>query len=441
MTQDNFLPRRDFLRGMAVGGAALAVPGLLGACTGGLGGGSNGGGGGGGSTLKIAYITPQSGPLAGFHAADDYLLNLVRESWSGGISAGDQTYQIEIIQKDSQSDANRAADVAREAILDDAVDLIITTTTPGTTNPVSDQAEANGVPCINSVCPWESWFFGRGGTEDTGFEYTFLFFTGVSGEVEAVPPVWASMTDTNQTIAALWPNNSDGDAFRTGFTPAIQEIGATLIDAGPYAEPAQDYTTQIAQFRGADAQIFTGVPAPPDFATFWRQAAQNGYRPRYAYVHKAILFPAGVESLGDQGENLMTSAWWTPDVPYSSSLEGGPSARELAEGYQGESGNQWLQPMAFNYATFEVAAAALAAANDPKDKAAVADAIRNLSVDTIVGPVDFTNGPAPNVAFNPVYASQWQRGEGDYPYELKIVDNTLAPDVEVTGEILPLPGT
>jgi branched-chain amino acid transport system substrate-binding protein len=96
--------------------------------------------------------------------------------------------------------------------------------------------------------------------------------------------------------------------------------------------------------------------------------------------------------------------------------------------------------MAFNYAVFEVAAGALAKANDPKDRDSVADAISKLSMDTIVGPVDFTNGPAPNVAFNPVYAAQWQKGKGKFPFDLVIVDNTLAPDVQVTGEKLPLPG-
>jgi branched-chain amino acid transport system substrate-binding protein len=255
-----------------------------------------------------------------------------------------------------------------------------------------------------------------------------------------VPPVWQRLTDTNGVIGALWPNNSDGDAFRGGFTPAIEQIGFRLVDPGPYAEPASDYSAQIARFRTDDVQIFTGVPAPPDFATFWRQSRQNGFLPRHAYVHKAILFPAGVEALGDLGENLMTSAWWTPDVPYTSSLDG-MTAKALAEGYQQQSGRQWLQPMGFTYALFEVALAALKASTAPKDREAVADALRSLQTETIVGPLDFAGGPAPNVAFTPVFPTQWQRGTGAYPYELVIVDNTLAPDVKVTGDVKPLPGS
>ena len=430
--------RRDLLRGIAAAGAFASTSGLLSAC-GGLAG-SQQAGGTGGTTLKIAHITPQTGPLAGFTEPDAYLLDLVRATYAKGVQVGGTTYQLEIITKDAASDSNRAAEAAREAILQDQVDLILTGVTPTVANPVSDQAEAAGVPCIASIVPWESWFTGRGGDPATGFRYTFCFFTGVSGETRAVPPVWQRLTDANGVIGALWPNNSDGDAFRGGFTPAIEQIGLRLVDPGPYAEPASDYSAQIARFRSDDVQIFTGVPAPPDFATFWRQSRQNGFLPRHAYVHKAILFPAGVEALGDLGENLMTSAWWTPDVPYTSSLDG-MTAKVLAEGYQQQSGRQWLQPMGFTYALFEVALAALKASTAPKDREAVADALRSLQTETIVGPLDFGGGPAPNVAFTPVFPTQWQRGTGAYPYELVIVDNTLAPDVKVTGDVKPLPGS
>jgi branched-chain amino acid transport system substrate-binding protein len=429
--------RRDLLRGIGTAGALASTSGLLSAC-GGLAG-SQPAGSGGSTTIKIAYISPQTGPLAGFTEPDAYLLDLVRATYAKGVQVGGKTYQLEIVTKDAASDTNRAAEAAREAILQDQVDLILTAVTPSVANPVSDQAEAAGVPCIASIVPWESWFTGRGGDPTTGFRYTFCFFTGVSGETRAVPPVWQGMTDTNQVIGALWPNNSDGDAFRGGFTPAIEQIGFRLVDPGPYAEPANDYSAQIARFRSDGVQIFTGVPGPSDFATFWRQSRQNGFLPRYAYVHKAILFPAGVEALGDLGENLMTSAWWTPDVPYASTLDG-MTAKALAEGYQQQSGRQWLQPMGYTYAMFEVALAAIKAAADPKDRDALADAVRSLRTETIVGPLDFGAGPAPNVAFTPVFPAQWQRGAGAYPYELAIVDNTLVPAVKITGDVLPLPG-
>jgi branched-chain amino acid transport system substrate-binding protein len=50
----------------------------------------------------------------------------------------------------------------------------------------------------------------------------------------------------------------------------------------------------------AECEIVTGVVIPPDFATFWTQAAQQGFRPKAASIGKAILFPSAVEALGDR---------------------------------------------------------------------------------------------------------------------------------------------
>ena len=48
-----------------------------------------------------------------------------------------------------------------ELILQDKADLIVTTSTPETTNPVATVCEAQGVPCLSTVVPWQAWYFGR----------------------------------------------------------------------------------------------------------------------------------------------------------------------------------------------------------------------------------------------------------------------------------------
>ena len=61
--------------------------------------------------------------------------------------------QIQIIAKDSQSNPNRAAEVAQELILNDGIHLMLTHATPDTSNPVADQREMNEIPCISTKCP------------------------------------------------------------------------------------------------------------------------------------------------------------------------------------------------------------------------------------------------------------------------------------------------
>ena len=105
--------------------------------------------------IKVGHVSPRSGPLAGFGEADPYTLASLEELFASGLTNNGKTYAVEILSKDTQSNPNRAAEVAAELILGEEVDIIVAASTPDTTNPVADQAEANEVPCITTDCPWQ----------------------------------------------------------------------------------------------------------------------------------------------------------------------------------------------------------------------------------------------------------------------------------------------
>ena len=70
---------------------------------------------------------------------------------------------FEVIVKDSQSNPNRAAEVAKELIVDDEINLMLVASTPETTNPVATTCEAEGMPVISTMAPWQPWFIGQQG--------------------------------------------------------------------------------------------------------------------------------------------------------------------------------------------------------------------------------------------------------------------------------------
>ena len=92
-------------------------------------------------TLRVGHVSPRTGPLAGFAEADDYVLDAIQQAFGAGIENNGKSWAVEIISKDSQSNPNRAAEVAADLILGDEVDIIVAASTPDTTNPVADQAE------------------------------------------------------------------------------------------------------------------------------------------------------------------------------------------------------------------------------------------------------------------------------------------------------------
>jgi branched-chain amino acid transport system substrate-binding protein len=432
------LDRRKFLRTIGAAGAVAAAGGGAAGCTSGLRG-ADPGSGGGGDVIRIGYVSPETGPLAPFGETDQFVIGAFGEFFAQNpIEVGGRPYRVEILKRDSQSDAKRAADVTADLILNYGIHLMLVSSTPDTSNPVSDQCEANGMPCVATVTPWQPWFFGRGGQPDSAFDWTYLFFWGLE-DVEAVYGDMWDQVESNRVAGALWPNDPDGLAWgnpNTGFPPAIVQRGYEIVDPGTYANGTQDFSAQISAFREANAEILLGVPIPPDFTTFWRQAAQQGYQPRIATIGKALLFPSSVEALGPLGMNLGTEVWWSPSHPFTSSLTG-QSTADLAAAYTEGTGRQWSQPVGFAHALFEVAAAAFRAVGSIDDRRAIADAIAAMQIDTIVGPLDWTTGPVRNVAKTPLVGGQWRTGT-DTPFDLVIVSNTQHPEIPAAGTVEPL---
>jgi branched-chain amino acid transport system substrate-binding protein len=340
---------------------------------------------------------------------------------------------VQIILKDSQSNPNRAGEVANDLILKDKVALVLTAGTPETANPVSDACELNGVPCISSVVPWQPWFFGRKGDPAKGFEWTYHFFWGLEDVIGNFTNGWKSVT-TNKKVGGLFPNDGDGNAWgdkELGFPKPLSGMGFTLTDPGRYQNGTQDFSAQIAKFKADGIEIVTGVVIPPDAKTFLTQARQQGFKPKVITLGKALLFPGAIEALGDLGDGLTTEVWWSPSHPFTSSLTK-QNAKALADAYESGTKRQWTQPIGFAHALFEVAADTLKRAKSLK-AADVRDAVAATNLSTVVGPVKWGGqGPFKNVSKTPLVLGQWVKGTAR-KYELVIVNNQAASQIPSGG--------
>ncbi|MGY3329060.1 ABC-type branched-subunit amino acid transport system substrate-binding protein [Mesorhizobium sp. USDA 4775] len=314
--------RRNFLKTAA--GTALAAPAILSmtrayADT---------------PTIKVGYVSPKTGPLAGFAEADDYIVGGINKAFAGGLQNNGKSWAVEIIVRDSQSNPNRAAEVASQLILKDEVDILLGAATPDTTNPVSDQAEINGKPCITTDCPWQPYFFGRGGKPDKGFESTYHFFWGLEDVIANFTALW-NHPGVEKKVGGLFPNDADGNAWgdaELGFPKPLAAGGFALTDPGRYQPLSDDFSAQISAFKAANAEIITGVMIPPDFGTFWAQAGQQGLKPKIVTVGKALLFPSAVAALGRARQRLVLR-----DMVVAQ-----PSLRLIARRHDLESPCQWL---------------------------------------------------------------------------------------------------
>ncbi len=387
--------------------------------------------------VKIGYVSPQTGPLAPFGEADKWVIEQMRTAFKGGLMIGGKRYDVQIVLKDSQSNPNRAGEVANDLILKDKVHLLLTAGTPETANPVSDAAELNEVPCISSVVPWQPWFFGRKGDPAKGFGWTYHLFWGLEDVIANFTNGWKSVTNSKR-VGGLFPNDGDGNAWgdkELGFPKPLQQMGFTLTDPGRFQNGTQDFSAQIAAFKRDGVEIVTGVVIPPDAKTFLTQAKQQGFNPKVITLAKALLFPGAIEALGELGEGLTTEVWWSPSHPFKSSLTQ-QSAKALADAYEGSTKKQWTQPIGFAHALFEVAADALKRSKSLKTTD-VRDAVATSRLKTVVGDVAWGGqGPFKNVSKTPLVLGQWVKGS-KHKVELVIVNNEAAKNIP-TGAALKL---
>jgi branched-chain amino acid transport system substrate-binding protein len=384
--------------------------------------------------FKIGFVSPQTGPLAPFGEADSFTVTQMNKLFAGGIDAHGKKVAIKIIQKDSQSNPNRAGEVANDLILKEKVDLMLVSSTPETANPVSDACELNEIPCISTMVPWQPWFFGRKGDPAKGFTWTYHFFWGLEDVIANFLAGWKSVP-TNKKVGGLFPNDGDGNAWgdkKLGFPKPLADAGFTLLDPGRFQNMNNDFSAQIAAFKKEGVEIVTGVVIPPDAKTFLTQAKQQGFNPKVVTLGKALLFPAAIEALGRDG--LSSEVWWSPVHPFTSSLTK-QTTRQLADSYETTTKKQWTQCVGFVHALFEVAVDVCKRAKDLGSATAIRDAIAATNIKTAVGDIKWGGaGPFKNVSKTPLVLGQWVPGK-KHKYELVIVDNHAAPQIPTGGKL------
>ncbi len=99
--------RRTFIKASAATGAALAAGSVFAPAVRAA------------KIIQLGYVSPQTGPLAAFAEANNFIISTFQNAVKGGIKVGSATYPVEVVVKDSQSNPNRAAEGAKELIVGD----------------------------------------------------------------------------------------------------------------------------------------------------------------------------------------------------------------------------------------------------------------------------------------------------------------------------------
>ena len=384
--------------------------------------------------LKIGYIASLSGVRANFGEADAWNVeNMVMPALENGLTIGSETYDVEVIMRDSQSNMNNSTAVGNELMLRENVDLMLVQDSDAA-RVLGALADASKKPMISTMEPWQAWYGGRGGDAATGFPYTFHFFWGVGDLFANFFSAWDSV-ETNRKVGTMYIDVPAGHGFGGAIGDGLKGNNYEEIVGGFFKIATDDFSNQVSAFKSGNAEIVTGLAYADHFNTFWSQAAQQGFSPEIVTVAAAFLFPSAIATLGDRGNGMSTEIWWTPEHPFTSSLNG-MSARQLATAWEDGTGNQWTQPLGYGHALWEAGIKALQGAKDPKNADAVAASIAQLNFESVIGRINFADSEIKNVAQTGLAFGQWFKNpEGSkFPFDLKVTHNGTAPEIPVGAE-------
>jgi branched-chain amino acid transport system substrate-binding protein len=393
-----------------------------------------------GDEIKCGYVLPVTGAMAAFGAAGAWEIDWFNKNiWKDGMVLGDgKMHKITVLMEDMQSDSNRAAQVAGDLITNAGVNLIGASASASNVVPVRDTAEALGCPCITYDCPGDAW---NAGQPEGGFQWCWHTWFLLKDVTANFLGIWDQM-QTNKKIGTLFPNNADGLAFNAGMPPAWEAAGYTTVDGGRFQDATEDYSSIISLFKSEGVELIVGVMNPPDFSNFWNQSVQQGLEVKVSTQPKALLFPDGVEALGDLGAGQSVETWFHPSFPFTSDVTG-LTAQQVADQFSADNSRQWTQPVCF-FGQFEVWTDILQRCMDPTDKNAIIEATKQTNLMTIGGPVNWTQNPEPysgwwNFCRKPITGGQWVKGTGEYKYDLEIIANVTDPDIPTTASPIEIP--
>lgn len=458
---DKTVSRREFLKIAGIAGATIGVGaglgGLLAACgeeettttagattTAGVtttGGATTTTGAGAemGREVKIGWVTMTTGVFAGLSEPDEFLLKQAKDTLGDGMVCADgKKHPITWIVKDSQSDPNRAAEVTGELVSQDKPDIIFGGMTPLVNVPVGQQCEAAGVPCVTYGCPMEAWFFAMGGDPGDvtkGFNWAYNVFFSVD-YLNKVDLALLDLVPTNKKVAAMWPNDPDGESTSdpvTGMPPVLEAGGYTVVFPGLFTQGSEDFSSVINKFKAEGCECLVGTWTPPDFANFWKQCIQQGFNPKQTAIARAVLTRPDMDAVGDIANGLCLEVWWEKSWPYTSSLTG-LTCQGIVDAWAAANPGPYTPALGLTGGGgFEVVLDVVKRAADLDDPASYVEAIKATDLDTILGHIKF-DAPFANCALTPLVGGQWIGKVGSW--ERNVVENALYPDIPVTAEVV-----
>jgi branched-chain amino acid transport system substrate-binding protein len=376
---------------------ALAV-GLVAVGCGSSGGGSDSGDKG--KPIKIGASLPLTGDFSepGKAAKQGYQVWQKTVNDAGGLLGR----KVQIVVRDDASDQNTVVADYNALISRDKVNLLLGTFSSLLNIPASTVAERNRMLYVEPA----------GGAPDIfnrGYKYLFFAQQATADhQGDLFAKYILSLPPDQRPKTAAYPTLDDPFAVPVleGIRKKLEPAGIKTVYRKTYPGDTQNFDAIANAVKAANPELLVHGATFADGVGFIRALDKVGFDPKYFFETSAPSFAdqfskgIGVKNT----EGIFYAVSWTPEATT-------PGNKEFLDAYHKMFGNQVpAEDAADAFATAQVMQAAIKAVGKIDDQRKLADWLRSHTVDTILGPLKWSETGAPQGQF---LIGQWQSGQSE----------------------------
>ena len=336
----------------------------------------------------------------------------------GGISIGGESYQVDILYYDDESDTQQTGELVEKLITEDGVDFLLGPYGSSANLEAAAVADEYGVPMVQGGGAAEAIF-------TSGFEYVFGLLNPASDYFNSILEWGAGIEPGPNTVAIVSADDVFSLSAAEGAEQYAGELGYDVISLATF-EQEGDLPGILGNLTDDDPDMVLFSAHFEEALSFVQAAKDVGLSPDMFGITVAPSDPAFVDELGADADYVFGTSQWLPVLSYNGSVF--ESAEDYALLYQQEYGREPDYHSAAASACGVSYQLALEEAGS-LDRDDVRDALGALDAETFYGRINF--GADGRIANCPMVALQIQGGN--------IV--IIFPESLATGSALyPIPG-
>ena len=348
--------------------------------------------------LKIGASAPKTGPLAGGAAMTHWpnvKLWVDEVNGGGGLDIGGTKHKIEIVEYDDQTSAETAIQNIQRMATVDNVDFIITPYSTGINVAAAPIIAQYGFPHITTSAATD-------GIEDFAKRWPNSFWMLGSatqlakGAVETLVKL-RDKGEIGNKVALVHVADAFGLELVGAAKPALEEAKFEIVYEASFPLGTQDLAPVVSAAKAATPDAFVAFSYPGETFALTEQAKIQNLEVGAFYTGVGTAFPPFAGRFGKSAEGILGIG--------GIDIENPKIADYIKRHTESAGSGPDFWASATTYAGLQILGQAIEKAGT-KDRAAVIEAIKSNSFDTVIGEVKFVNNVNPNVWT----VGQWRDG-------------------------------